>query len=93
VSELVGIRLDGGPFAGHNNAYPWEWPPPEEIVAFTMHGQVAVADAVHEAQAREVASDVTRYVKTGQSSLGADHPAVILRGAIYAPFVFGGAAT
>jgi len=81
--ENIGIKFTDGPYAGWANVYPMDWPPPEEVVAFTYQGKVAVTTPEYENQAKTISEGaVQRYRITGQSKLPEPHTN-IARGATY----------
>lgn len=84
--KVIGVRLQGGPerLDGWSNAYDAEslggWPPPEELMAFSLGAQVVIALPENvPAKHRDMAS---LYRKIQQSSLPepGEH---IFRGALY----------
>jgi hypothetical protein len=82
--EVITVMLIDGPFMGHHNAYPLYWPAPEEIVAFTVDGKVAITMPTNFYQARELSPDATRYRKDTESKLPEIPKGIgLLRGASY----------
>lgn len=89
-TEQVGVRLTGG-LLPVNNIFEMEWPPPDEVTAFShpvyTGGQTAIVVAEPEEGFPE-GSTIARYRKVKQSKLTDEQVAevsVLVRGAEYEP--------
>lgn len=86
--EAIGIRLRGGPapLDGWSNAYSaaelWGWPPPDELMAVSIGGRVAIAIPANVPD--DMKDEMTLYRKVEQSNLPDEAVShYVMRGAVY----------
>jgi hypothetical protein len=82
TKEVCGIELVDGPLGPYKQAYPMDWPLPEEILAFEHEDKIAVTTVDHVTAVARLGKTAHRYRKIRQSSLPEPMEGV-MRGAAY----------